>query len=1242
MLRVSCVILLEKVIIMRQRAEFESDEEYSAYLVPEVTRMIEEGDKTIDAGGEATIVVGITGAGKSTLVNYLTGKKLISKLGRDIPELAGGMVDDEYFICLDGEGASIGHAAGSQTTIPNKVMDPAAGKVFWDCPGFRDNRGTSIEIVNAYYIKKLLTDTARLKVLVAINADHLSSTRFTETLNEISDLMNLFGDFNTVKTCISLVVTHAKPTITKTNVANTILLKEKQLHATITTAQSDMLKFLANPEKILLSPKATESGPLASAPRASMLTNLDHIQYSSAGEAHLVISDTAKLHILSLFSRTSSNISGLFGEFMSYLLHVQKSEISTGSYEAAVNIALQIQSVNDKLIAAGRNDIEVMRYIQAIAKSYNTNGKAAELISKINIALFFKDLDPEHCETEAAADAMEVISLQAVREVEDAFTTELNRIKAEVLTFVGLKAFEVAEKQSTLDEDIVKLKKLKALLEAPIRDVHSSSDFLEVLSDIEVLGIFDENTMRGLAERFIQISGLKFANLQNCGVNAFLTILQQNMKSSSDLLVEKVKTGVLHAVHDAFMGYIDNLDIHGGLDITDKRLIDIHQSLTSFLGEGHTVEMPEFLRYFYSMLEDSNTAKEILDQFRWANWTGLPVSVERSSIANLVTKVQESEDWYKAVRQVYKHMSTTQSHGIAVINADNFYEILQESGVDNCGTLECNFKRLEQLKSIFEHSWADHPRVTQANDYESVTVSGSCVSVSDVIPHIRAHTKFIKIQASNTVLFDESVDAPSKNFIVYAPIWKVVGDVRINLHGIDAPELVGLADIADATGFKADGKSGADGGAGRPGLPGGNGGNFYGSGVEFIGFEQLQIDTSGGAGSAGQKGGNGANGTAGNDASRSSYSACAGVQYTGFPGGSGGDAGAGGAGGLGGKAGKIDIFKGTYRQVAEFFTADDGQTGLDGVDGTPGVGGKNGNDYYYHTYTTTHSTGGKNPTSYTNSHVDQYVIPKATLADNGAKPTEKNMLGREEPLDQSQILFELKFHALSMRSKLNELSGSSLGEFYQKLEVPLIKQFITQMQEQEVLPEINTGGTAGGMAGEGTDQHEVGSYWYVYTREGVIDLLKLRLEHAGLKDIKIVCPDYIWDGSNALANKIAIDITTAVREKAGETSLVVLNLYGKHWVGLIVEHTGAELMIRYMDPEQKQMPESLLNALRTTLQNTFSELQVNIVSAELELQHYNNCGPEVIEDFMEYLTDTRVAQKDVTMLHSMLYEDLVV
>jgi hypothetical protein len=96
--------------------------------------------------------------------------------------------------------------------------------------------------------------------------------------------------------------------------------------------------------------------------------------------------------------------------------------------------------------------------------------------------------------------------------------------------------------------------------------------------------------------------------------------------------------------------------------------------------------------------------------------------------------------------------------------------------------------------------------------------------------------------------------------------------------------------------------------------------------------------------------------------------------------------------------------------------------------------------------------------------------------------------------------------------------------------------------------------------------------------------------------------------------------------------LTPISLYGKHAVGVmfVAQENGSGYKAFYLDPENTVIPEGLATI--------FKDNGYQIEQLPTEGQKYTNCGPEVIENFMLYLTGERLSQEDAIVNNSRLVE----
>jgi predicted GTPase len=187
-------------------------------------------------GKTAVILIGNTGAGKSTFVNYVLGCEMIKKTSEEMDEIGVEVLCDVVVVKSRSEGGcydevtAIGHNKKSTTFMPQLKQDSNNPKmVYCDCPGFSDNRGAEIRIVNAVTIKQILKAADGVKVIILINYNSLLADRARGLSDLLKICTKLFGNSENLELArdsILLGVTQAPKSIKLT------FLKKWKTHAT--------------------------------------------------------------------------------------------------------------------------------------------------------------------------------------------------------------------------------------------------------------------------------------------------------------------------------------------------------------------------------------------------------------------------------------------------------------------------------------------------------------------------------------------------------------------------------------------------------------------------------------------------------------------------------------------------------------------------------------------------------------------------------------------------------------------------------------------------------------------------------------------------------------------------------------------------------------------------------------------------------------------------------------------------
>ena len=149
-------------------------------------------------GKDLLMVIGNTGAGKSTLINFIHGC-----------DMERVKVDHKKVVRVRHDSAveemmKIGHDNRSMTFVPDLNDDETF--TYLDCPGFLDNRGPEINIANAVNIRSVVCKASTVRVLVLINYNSLEADRGRGVRETLKILIELFGTIVALKEACSSIL----------------------------------------------------------------------------------------------------------------------------------------------------------------------------------------------------------------------------------------------------------------------------------------------------------------------------------------------------------------------------------------------------------------------------------------------------------------------------------------------------------------------------------------------------------------------------------------------------------------------------------------------------------------------------------------------------------------------------------------------------------------------------------------------------------------------------------------------------------------------------------------------------------------------------------------------------------------------------------------------------------------------------------------------------------------------------
>ena len=172
------------------------------------------------ASKESVITIGSTGAGKTTLIEFLTGKSL------KVVPLANRR--EQY--AFESSSGNIGEGHVSKTLFPKSYIDQKNSIIYWDVPGYDDSHGPEYEILNEISINSIFKSSKQIKVIMAVEESHLLSNRGQTFIDFMRRISQMFQNINYIAYSIVFVLTKAHNILNIPNeiqnIANSLSVKD--------------------------------------------------------------------------------------------------------------------------------------------------------------------------------------------------------------------------------------------------------------------------------------------------------------------------------------------------------------------------------------------------------------------------------------------------------------------------------------------------------------------------------------------------------------------------------------------------------------------------------------------------------------------------------------------------------------------------------------------------------------------------------------------------------------------------------------------------------------------------------------------------------------------------------------------------------------------------------------------------------------------------------------------------------
>jgi energy-coupling factor transporter ATP-binding protein EcfA2 len=707
-----------------------------------------------------TLVIGMTGTGKSTLCQFMVGNRnLIShKTGSDFYFVDGGVtISDSTTV--------------SKTLMPELVVHPNSSIVLADCPGFADTRDAQHDIAATFYTKKLLEKVGKVQFVVAtphhsvrIGVDRKA---FTELLSHVTKFIT---NINKYRDGISLIVTKVENQAEPDNEGNLILVRDDSV--------IEQIGLFLQKVKEELKRKTQDEKTAKQIELLNIFLIKHHESYSRIGifRRPNQIGPVEKIKILKNCTTLIENI--MINELT--LTDAAHGDFALTLSDASQLVVTKMQQKNDQQ----RSDI-----VDEILKSITQQHVASESTDNL----------------EALKDILNQISvLTEIIDSNNGPHLSINKF----LEHLGRSFSEQLQNKWKKQQKYFEF--IQFIATQPLGTDNDYSKYYSRLNNLKA--VFIEKS---------KIIGYKMESTINQAISSVITNIMetishhyQNLNVGSTLSYSDLAAKV-HTTYSMFDNF--NMEMNQARD--DKLTYYVFagqlKNKLSMTGLANVTSFNSQLDYYNDSIDFiKNKIDRLLTDGDQAIWL--------SGFSTHLRTMKNTDDWYSFLINMYSKLSEYNSQKVLFnYRANNlkiwtnFKLLIEDQKWQSVGTIKQTLNKHEQ------NAFADlvdavmtEPEVKCQSS--TLLVNGNFITLSDV------RDKFIKqcltfteldIFATQTVFFDVDLNmmGQRKNIYIIAPNWFLNGTRMINLSGQNGESELPTNEA-----------TGKDGIAGGPGGPGGS------------------------------------------------------------------------------------------------------------------------------------------------------------------------------------------------------------------------------------------------------------------------------------------------------------------------------------------------------------------------------------------------------------------------------------